>query len=194
MKIQPKEQERTCDFCGAPIRSEVCPYCGKVTGLDSATAVMDYPEVKCKEASLGFFSIVFPLIFFLGFGLSAIVALLVMVGSGVPGGFLFSLPFLFIGCGAGFILFKNLWYYISVKLHGKEIEGTVYGYANDVISYNDTPGQVCKLLVNSSNGPRFIMYQLKGTGKPYAINTKIPLKVYKDRFMILDNHKYEVWQ
>ena len=46
------------------------------------------------------------------------------------------------------------------------------------------PNQIVKLLINTNDGPRFILYQLAGAEHPYKINSKINLKVYKDIFLI----------
>ncbi|RKM55372.1 zinc ribbon domain-containing protein [Butyrivibrio sp. CB08] len=188
--------EVTCQYCGAPVRTELCPYCGKPTGLNTATATMDYPEVECKEAHLDFWGIIFPLIFAVAFGFFGFIFPIFFrdMTSEMPAMKLMFLPFMLIGLGAAFIVLRNLWRYLSVSMFGKEIEGTVYGYTDDVITYNDQPGQVCKIMVNSAHGKRFIMYQLKSVKKPYKVNTTLPLKVYKNCFMIIDKHKYEIWE
>ena len=59
-----------------------------------------------------------------------------------------------------------------------------YGYCDDKVMLNNRPAQVVKILVQSPEGPRFIMYQMGTTDHPYGINTKIGLRVYKDMFMI----------
>ena len=189
-------QETTCQFCGAPVRTEVCPYCGKLTGLNTATAALDYPEVDCKEAHLGFFSLAFPLIFAGAFGFFGFVFPLFfrMGGETDPMVNIICIPFAVIGVVSFAIALINVWRFITVSLFGKEIEGTVYGYVNDTVSYNDEPGQVCKIMVESAQGRRFIMYQLNGNKRPYKINSKLALKVYKNRFMIMNKHKYDLWE
>ena len=195
-KIQPRGEEKTCACCGAPVTTELCPYCGKPTGLNTATAVMDYPEVECKEAHLDFWTTAFPLIFAVSFGIFGFGFPFIFssMGDGDKFAAIICLPFAAISIGAWFILFRSLFMYFSVLAFGKEIEGTVYGYMDDTVAYNDMPGQVCKILVDTRNGKRFIMYQLKSTKRPYRVNTKIDLKVYKDRFMILNKHKYDIWE
>ena len=53
----------TCRNCGAPVTSEICPYCGSSTGLDTSQANMEYPTLECKEANINFWSVVFPSFF-----------------------------------------------------------------------------------------------------------------------------------
>lgn len=188
-------EETTCYYCGAPVRTEICPYCGKPTGLNTQTAVLEYPEIECKEAHLNFWGTIFPLIFALSFGFFGFAASpfftystdeIIMVE-------LMLLPFKVISIVATLMVIVNIWRYISIILFGKEIEGIVYGYFDDSVTYNNQPGQVCKILVTSRHGKRFIMYQLKDTKKPYKVNTSLPLSVYKNRFLILNKHKYEIW-
>ncbi|SKB84566.1 hypothetical protein SAMN06296386_106169 [Lachnospiraceae bacterium] len=184
--------EATCAFCGAPVRTELCPYCGNPTGLNTADAVLDYPELSCKEASLTFWNTLFPMIFAAAFAIFGFMIPFALSNEGFniqPLGFIFALPSII--CFAIILLF--VWRYFTVSTFGKEIEGTVYGYMDDTVYYNNIPGQVCKILVNSKHGPRFIMYKLKNVHKPYKVNTKLPLKVYKDRFLIVNKHRYEAW-
>ena len=131
--------------------------------------------------AVGFFGFCFPLIFQEAGEVDSSILII-------------CIPFALIGIVSLGIVIRNIWMYVSVCLFGKEIEGIVYGYTSDTVAYNGIAGQVCKLLVHSSQGSRFIMYQLGNTTKPYQINTKIPLKVYKDRFIIIDKHKYDIWE
>ena len=56
-------KDNNCPSCGAPITTEVCPYCNVFTGLKSSDANMEYPVIECKEAHVGFWNVVFPMIF-----------------------------------------------------------------------------------------------------------------------------------
>jgi hypothetical protein len=96
-----------------------------------------------------------------------------------------------VGIGATVIVVYSLYKYILVSLKGKEITGVVYGYMDDVVNYNHRPGQVCKILVDTLKGKRFIYYSLQGTNKPYPINEKVRLKVYKSYFRIINKPKVE---
>ncbi len=193
--IRPKTDERTCISCGAPVTTEFCPFCGKATGLDTATAVIP-DELDCIEAHLDFWGTFFPLIFALSFGYAGFGFPFIFwnqISEQPSIGFMF-IPFMAVGIGATIVFVRNIWAYLSVKLFGHPIEGVVYGYANDTVYYNDIPGQVCKLRVSTREGYKFIMYQLKSVKKPYAVNTTIPLKVYKNRFMITKKQNYDLWE
>ncbi len=180
-----------CPNCGAPMTSEVCPYCKNFTGLDTATADMEYPVIECKEANIG--SIWFPLIFALGFGFFGFVFPIIMVTTSGDNNILFVLLFcsLFgiVGIAAFVIVMVKVIRVLLVKFKGKEIETTVYGYMNDNLFINDAPAQIVKLLVQTDEGSKFILYQLEDTKKPYKVNSKIKLSVYKDVFMIKKDKK-----
>ena len=42
-KMRPTNPQEKCPSCGAPIVSEICAYCGAMTGLNTAKADMEYP-------------------------------------------------------------------------------------------------------------------------------------------------------
>ena len=198
-----ESQTINCRNCGAPVTSEICPYCGSMTGLVTAHANMDYPVLECKEANIGFWNVVFPGIFFLVFGvIGSIVTIFVSrVSKEMTAtvtnytGERFTTTFsgammlpgiipMIIGLIAFIIMMIPLIRYMMIKLKGKKISGTVYGYVDDNILINGVPAQTVKLLVQSPDGPRFIMYQLGKTDHPYGINTQIDLYVYNNYFMI----------
>ncbi|MBR0148460.1 MAG: hypothetical protein IJM23_04605 [Lachnospiraceae bacterium] len=182
-----------CKNCGAPVTSEICPFCGSMTGLDTLTADMEYPVLECKEANIGFWTVAFPAVFAIGFGYAGLVMPVMMFITkdqlDIPGTFagfsvLFFLPFALVGIVATVFTVIPIYRYLMLKIKGKEIYGTVYGYCDDKVMLNNRPAQVVKILVQSPEGPRFIMYQMGTTDHPYGINTKIGLRVYKDMFMI----------
>ena len=80
-----------------------------------------------------------------------------------------------------------------MKKNGKQIQATVYGYMNDDVLINNEPAQIVKLLVQTPNGPRFILYKLGNTLKPYGINDTIPIMVYEDCFLICKNKEVIKW-
>ncbi len=173
----------SCPYCGAPVTSEICPYCGSKTWLDTANADMEYPEIECKEAHLNFWNVGFPAIFAFSFGFFGFF-LPGFVGSAREV-LIVCIPFATIGMIAAIIVLKNLFYYITVRSRGRKITGKVYGYVDDNVMLNGKPAQVCKILVHTPQGPRFIMYQMKRVDHPYKVNSMIDLKVYKDRFAIV---------
>lgn len=186
--------KRNCPNCGAPVTTEVCPYCNNMTGLDTKYADMEYPVIECKEASVGFWSVMFPMIFALSFGFAGFVMPILFFAIG--GDFfpkvtiLFFIPFAAVGIVAFVIAVKPIIRYLSLKMHGKDIYATVYGYMDDNVLLNDNPAQIVKLLVQSNDGPKFILYQLGDIKQPFKVNSQIKLKVYKDIFLIENKKQY----
>ncbi|MBO6231699.1 MAG: hypothetical protein J6O50_14165 [Ruminiclostridium sp.] len=194
----------TCRNCGAPITSEICQYCGCSTGLDTYSADMQYPTLECKEATINFWTVAFPLVFALSFGIGGSVipfAVFSDMAAGVDNNtpqerimvLLFCIPFLAIGIAAAVIAIKPVIRYFIIKSKGKHIDAVVYGYADDHVIMNGRPAQVVKLLIDTPIGKRFIMYQLGNTDQPYGINTTIGLVVYKNYFMIEKNKDVIHW-
>ena len=85
---------------------------------------------------------------------------------------------------------KTLIRNISLKSHGEDIYATVYGYMIDNLFINGNPAQIVKLLVQSNDGPKFILYQLGDIKQPFKVNSQIKLKVYKDIFLIENKKQY----
>ena len=105
--------------------------------------------------------------------------------------FLFvAIPFFIVGVTMWCAVLTPLLRYIKVKFFGKEIEATVYGYMNDNVLINGSPAQIAKLLVQTNDGPKFILYQLGDIKQPYGIKTTLKLKVYKDIFLIVNKQQY----
>ena len=198
--------KRNCPSCGAPITTEICPYCHVATGLDTRTADMEYPVIECKEARVGFWNCVFPAIFAFAFGIGGLAPLVMALAMkavssevGEASGF-FSSSFVFFGFSSIIFLpigvialvlaIKPLIRNAKIKANGKDIEATVYGYMDDNILLNGHPAQIVKLLVTTEEGPKFILYQLGDIKQPFKINSKINLKVYKDIFLIENKKKY----
>ena len=103
---------------------------------------------------------------------------------------LFFLPFAVIGIGAFIIGIKPVIRYVSLKTRGKDIDATVYGYMDDNMFINGNPAQIVKLLVQTNDGPKFILYQLGDIKQPFKINSNIKLKVHKDIFLIENKKQY----
>ena len=187
-----KQGNKHCNNCGAPISTEVCPYCHAVTGISTWQADMEYPVIECKEANIGFWTVFFPMIFALSFGFFGFFFPFFFIVEGLKTMLIaFSVCSLFgiIGIISLVIAIRPIISYMKVKSCGKEIEGTVYGYINDNMYLNGEPAQVAKILVDTNDGPKFIMYQLGNIHQPYKINSKIKLKVYKSNFLILKEEK-----
>ena len=186
-------EKKHCPNCGAPITTEICPYCRVETGIDTRTADMEYPIIECKEAYVSFWNFWFPMIFAVSFGSFGLIMPIEFLLVGMENvGFLVLFFGLFgiIGIVAFVIAIKPIIKYFQIQIHGKEIDATVYGYMDDNMYINDLPAQIVKLLLQTKEGPRFILYQLGDVKKPYKINSKIKLKVYQDKFLILKDKKY----
>lgn len=182
---------RNCPNCGAPITTEICPYCNAITGLDTKNADMEYPVIECKEANLDFGSVAFPMIFAVGFGFFGFIFPIAFLGSDDFAIVLLMCSiFAVIGVVAFIIGIKPVIRYVSIKRNGHEIEATVYGYMDDNLFINEMPAQIVKLLVKTKDGNKFILYQLGDVKRPYKINGKIKLKVYKDMFLIENKKQY----
>ena len=183
---------QSCPNCGAPVTTEICPYCNNFTGLDTKSANMDYPVINCREAHINFMNTGFPLIFSFAFGIVPLITIvpIILTQEMLALPFLLGdLVFLIIGGVAGYIAFNSFNKKSKIKKYGKDIEATVYGYMNDNMLINGYPAQIVKLLVQTDEGPRFILYQLGDIKKPYKINSRIRLKVYKDIFAINEEDK-----
>lgn len=188
-----KETDGKCSNCGAPTISEICPYCNGRTGIDTKNTTMEYPVIECKEVSITFWNTVFPMIFAISFGGMGFASILIFLISDSAtsisekvGIFLFLSVFALVGIVAFIISIKPLIRYFTIKRQGREIEA----YMNDNLFLNGSPAQIVKLLVNTNDGLKFILYQLGDIKKPYEINSKIKVKVYKDIFLIVKKKQY----
>lgn len=184
-------QKMHCANCGAPATTEICPYCHVPTGIDTKNADMEYPVIECHEVNLGFWNVIFPMIFAVAFSLSGIMTIGIISITSLLGDtsmFNFGYIFLTIGLVALVIALIPVVRNAKMKINGKEIEATVYGYMDDNIYINNEPTQIVKLLVDTNDGKKFILYQLGQTIKPYKINSKIKLLVYKNLFKIIQTN------
>ena len=173
--------EYKCPNCGAVSQAEICPYCGTVLNRDSQDLAPEYPILQCKEARLSFFNTVFPMIFALAFGGAGVSTLVTFIlrnpfaefGMEAKGAYGIAIPFILIGVIATVITLIPICRNMLIGLFGENKTATVYGYLDDNVYINGTPAQTVKLLVQTSNGPRFILYQTGKTYKPYVVNSII---------------------
>ena len=181
-----------CHNCGAPVTTEVCPYCNAATGLDTRFADMEYEVIDCREANMNFWNVIFPMIFAFSFGsVGLFIPFVLMIDDAeVLPIVLFLGMFGLIGLVAFIIGITPVIRHLMIKYRGRDIEATVYGYMDDNILLNGAPAQIVKLLVNTDEGPKFILYQLGDTKQPFKINSKINLQVYKDMFYMPKKKKY----
>ena len=187
------ENQYVCRNCGAPTTSEICPYCGAVTQMNTNMANADYPVMKCKSVDFNFIRIGFPLIFGISFLIIPLMCVImfssISKASGAPD-FLsiipiiitipfFMISFVSIGIGLNFIYKNRL-----VKTKGYDTTALVYGYIAGGGYINGQPVQQVKLLVNTEEGPKFILYNTMKTIKQYKVNSSIKIKMYNDLFLI----------
>ena len=185
-------KSKVCPSCGAPVSSEVCQYCGcRIGDANTVELSAKYETIDCKNASLSFWTILFPLIFGVTFGFIGLV-LPRIIDPSQRGDFplrLICFPFAVISIVAWAIILYTLYKHILVIRKGKEITGTVYGYKDGTINYNHRPGQLCKILVDTREGKKFIFYPILGNDKPYPVNSKLKLKAYQNYFMVVESGK-----
>lgn len=186
-------QDRHCPNCGAPVISEVCPYCGAFTGLNTVDADMMYDSMDVKEGHLNFFSLAFPAVFAGAFGFFGFIFPIFFLDNASKSDavrvVLCCSPFAATGLVSAIIVVRNVLRCAAIKLRGEVITGTVYGYMDDDIMYNEAPGQKIKILINTKTGPKFILYQLTSPDRPYPVNTQVDLKVYKNICILLGHHR-----
>ncbi len=164
-------------------------------GCHTAELPAEYETIDCKNASLSFWTTIFPLIFGVMFGFFGFIfpVFFAQPRQEVFPVSLFCLPFAAVSIGAWAVIIYTLYKHILVTRKAKEITGTVYGYMDDAINYNHRPGQICKILVDTRKGKKFIFYSILGTNKPYPVNSKLRLKVYQNYFMVLENKNEDLF-
>ena len=189
-------KKMTCQNCGAPVTTEICPYCNAKTGINTADVDLEYPTIDYEEIKLDFdyifLHVFWPLGVALFHGLVAIVSGVSLFNSETQNIvilliFVICAPIATVAFGIGI---KPIIKYFNIKYRGKFIEATVYGYMNDKrLTINDKPAQIAKLLINTNEGYKFVLYRLKDITKPYKINDKVKLSIYENNVLILKNKK-----
>lgn len=182
-----------CKSCGAPVTDDVCPYCGNLTGIKPWDTEAEYPIMECKECFLNFWNAVFPAIFCGMFGWAGIIMLVQMISEGEVMIAMFSIPFISIGVAGGVIVIRSVTRHWKVRTRGEYITAKVFGYTNDDVLINGSPAQVVKLLVETKDGPRILLYQLGNTSRPYSMNSELKLLVYENLFIIDNKTRYNDW-
>ena len=201
----------TCNFCGAPATTEICPYCHNPTGIKPLQADLDYPMINCKPAHLDKKRLGGYILGIVAYSIFILPAIIVSYSSGGLRTFITvllacSIFIIFVIIEYVIPLLKMLLRHILVKSRGKRITATVYGYmdyighrsefqniennSNTQITYNQLAQKTVKLLANSKQGKRFILYPLGINEKPFEINQEVKLMYYKDCFILLDLQKF----
>ena len=174
-----------CKNCGAPALMEICRYCKQPSGIDENSVELEYQVIDCEELNYGFeiyYIMISILTFIIVPGFSMATAYkdneVLFKGIIITTSVLVLLWLIIIA----FPLSK----YIYLRYFGKEIEAVVHGYLNDVYKISGKPIQIIKLLVQTYDGPKYILYQSGRVDRLYQLNEKIKLKAHKNRFLIVD--------
>ena len=189
------EEVRNCPKCGASVLSEVCQFCGTYIGqVATADLAAEYPLVECKSAKIDFWNVAFPTMFgaiFLG------VSLPMLIVSNLQGGVpfytnFFFIPFILIGVIAIGIALRRLFFCLKVKSKGVLRSGVVYGYMDDMVAYNGVNGQKVKILLDTSEGKKFILLPLGTTAKIYEVNSTVDVRLF-DNWAVVVSKKKTNW-
>lgn len=179
MRENEKIRGFTCRNCGAPATMEICPYCGQKTGITSEQANMEYPSIECKEVTVQIMIASVSILMFMVCGLFGFCISYAAKGAFKYVGYIF-----LFGAAISFIIFfkeiviKNIMK-LAIKLFGKRIEATVYGYVRD-----ENGAQAVKLLCDTTEGYIFAIYQLGVAEQEYEVNSKVGLRVIGQTFLI----------
>ena len=185
------EDGYTCPNCGAPVTTEICQFCGAPTAIRSKDSDMIYPVIECDEVDVNWHE--FGQVFAMGLGFIGFIIFALFIFGNTSSLVLHFVVFGLIGTFfLGFIV-KSLWKYLTVKLFGTKIEGTVWGYMDNdrqsrVLSGQPgdrSNGQIIKILIDTNEGKRFLLYELRNNEQPYGINKPIYLKKYKNMYCVL---------
>ena len=194
-------EKTKCPYCGGEFYGDVCPYCNNTVVKDTqpmanqpqaaetaTEPVEQYPYLECKEVNLSFITVGFPLIFGLGFGAGAIGPIAIATNPqlrevGAPTS-AFLVPALVCG------LISVVALYIAsipfrrrakVRKNGTTYQGTVHSYEDDpAMLINGRPAQIVNILVQTSEGPKLIRYQLGKISRPYVIGSQITVKMFEN--------------
>ena len=183
------EEVRNCPKCGARLLSEVCQFCGTYIGeVATGDLTPEYPLVQCKNGKLGFWNIGFPFMFggiFLGVSLPMLI---IFLATGFAPWYiiLFFIPFILIGVISIIVGIRAYFRHLSVKKNGVVRTGVVYGYMDDTVAYNNVNAQKIKILLDTSEGKKFILLPLGTTTKPYEVNSEVQVMLMGNSAMILD--------
>lgn len=176
-----------CQNCGAPASQELCPYCGAQTGLNPKLINLEYPRAELERV------VVYPkshAVIILTFVLALITTSIFMMlnvfnEDSIISIITFLIPGLFIA-GIGLLTFalfiKQFSKQFTIIVLGKTIEGTVIGYiAEENLDYI-----IVKILLNINNEKKILLEKDYINIKKYRINSKLKVKIYKNKYYIVD--------
>ena len=76
---------------------------------------------------------------------------------------------------------------IAVKKYGKDIEGIVKGYITSDSNLFEGTNYIVKLLLDTNDGKKYILYELSKPKVKYKNDVKLKLRVYKDMFKLIEH-------
>ena len=166
------------------------------------TGSEDYPEYACKSVNLNFWSLVFPLLFSIFFSAVPLYIMYLLLTDNVITTdenpfkekmmiFFFVSIFLVIGLLIFYSAIKNVYLYFVIDKKGTCITGKVCDYRNTNTYYNGSEGQMCLILINTTQGPAYITYDLKGPYQPFDLGVPVTILIYK-KYLYLDTKQYDL--
>ena len=178
----------TCKNCGAPVTTEICPYCGSITGYKAANDENMYPSQKNKSASLTFVTIGAPLIFAGMLTVFSICMGVALFGAKQNAFQMLGIGFFFVLMAGGalfcyYIILSNIIRYTLASLFGKRVKGIVYGFKDGIIAINGGAVQDVKVLIEDGENSKFIIYKSNRTIQKVGINDEVELKNFKNIYI-----------
>ena len=180
-----------CNKCGKLVKTEICPDCGAANGLENIKTDYDFPKIKCDDTNI-------TKEYYVLFVITSIVILFWLYINSIlwrlfidKEGFIFGLIYnsFMIAIINMFLtpLIKQYKTCMDIEDNGKEIEGIVYGteYKGSNLRNSTVTYTIFKILVETKNGYRFVLYKMQNTNKKYKVNTKLKLKEHKGKYMLI---------
>ena len=180
-----------CNKCGKLVKTEICPDCGAANGLENIKTDYDFPKIKCNDTNI-------TKEYYVLFVITSIVILFWLYVNSVlwglfihKDGFLFGLIYnsFMIAIINMFLtpIIKQYKTCMDIEDNGTEIEGIVYGteYKGSNLRGSTVTYTIFKILVETKNGYRFVLYKMQNTNKKYKVNTKLKLKEHKGKYMLI---------
>lgn len=181
-----------CNNCGKLVKTEICPDCGAANGLENIKIDYDFPEIKCYDTNItkeyyALFVIISIVILFWLYINSIIFWPLFIDKEGLI--FILIINSFMIAIISKFVilLIKQCKTYMDIKNNGKETEGIVYGteYKGSYSRNSSVTYTIFKILVETKDGYRFLLYKMQNTDKKYKVNTKLKLKEHNGKYMLI---------
>ncbi len=178
----------TCKNCGAPVTTEICPYCGSITGYKAANDKILHSAIKNKSASLTFTTIGMPLIFAGMLTVFSICMGVALFGAKQNAFQMLGIGFFFVLMAGGalfafYIPIINIIRYTLASLFGKRVKGIVYGYKDGIIAVNGATVQDIIVLIEDGENSKFIIYKSNRTIQKVGINDEVELKNFKNIYI-----------